>query len=92
VPRAQRQREILLTFDGLAVWHRTHIGAIAGRYANRIAGACFTLGGRRVQLAANSGPNNLHSGPIDLGLLGTDPLHEPRDLAAFQTGDVRAQR
>jgi hypothetical protein len=41
VPVRSGQREILLTFDGLAAWlaDRTHIGAIAGRYANRIAGA-----------------------------------------------------
>ena len=44
-----------------------HTGAIAGRHANRIAGARFTLDGREVVLAANSGPNNLHGGPIGFG-------------------------
>ncbi|MDO5416439.1 MAG: aldose epimerase family protein [Lachnospiraceae bacterium] len=40
-----------------------HLGAIIGRNANRIGGAAFTLEGTRYELAANDGPNNLHSGP-----------------------------
>ncbi|WP_448662322.1 aldose epimerase family protein [Sphingomonas sp. CJ20] len=38
-------------------------GAVAGRYANRIGGARFTLDGRTHRIAANDGPNSLHSGP-----------------------------
>jgi aldose 1-epimerase len=38
------------------------LGATVGRYANRIAGARFTLGGREHVLAANEGPNILHGG------------------------------
>jgi aldose 1-epimerase len=38
-------------------------GAIAGRYANRIGGARFSLDGQEYRLPANDGPNNLHSGP-----------------------------
>ncbi len=40
-----------------------HLGASVGRYANRIAGASFPLDGRRVELRANSGPDQLHGGP-----------------------------
>ena len=39
------------------------LGATVGRNANRIAGAAFTIGDRRVALAANENGNNLHSGP-----------------------------
>ena len=39
------------------------LGATVGRSANRIAGASFTLGGKTYTMAANEGPNNLHSGP-----------------------------
>jgi aldose 1-epimerase len=69
VPAPGGRREVLLTLDGVAAWlaDGSHIGAIAGRHANRIAGARFTLDGREIVLAANSGPNNLHGGPIGFG-------------------------
>lgn len=38
-------------------------GAVVGRHANRIAGASFVLNGKEYRLAANNGPNNLHSKP-----------------------------
>lgn len=45
----------------------SHLGVIAGRYANRIAGASFELDGRRHRLVANDGPNCLHGGPDGFG-------------------------
>ncbi len=39
------------------------LGVIAGRVANRISGAGFSLGGERHALAANEPPNHLHGGP-----------------------------
>jgi aldose 1-epimerase len=41
----------------------TYLGVIAGRYANRIAGATFELDGRRHHLSANNGAHCLHGGP-----------------------------
>ena len=38
-------------------------GATVGRYANRIGGASFTLGGKEYPLAQNDGRNTLHGGP-----------------------------
>ena len=39
-----------------------YIGATAGRYANRIANACFRLNGKEYRLTANEGRNTLHGG------------------------------
>lgn len=39
------------------------LGTVVGRFANRIAGAKFTLDGREYQLAANSRGNHIHGGP-----------------------------
>lgn len=44
--------------------HPRFYGAVAGRYANRIGGARFSLDGSEYRLPANNGPNNLHSGPL----------------------------
>ncbi len=40
-----------------------YVGAVVGRYANRIAGAAFSVDGVRHTLLANEGPNQLHGGP-----------------------------
>ncbi len=40
------------------------LGAICGRFANRIKGAKFTLDGHEVQLVANSGKNHIHGGKL----------------------------
>ena len=42
------------------------LGATVGRYANRIAGAAFTLDGKRYTLTANEGRNQLHGGTAGL--------------------------
>ncbi len=55
---------VVLGFDNLARYLQGHpfFGAIAGRYANRIALGQFTLDGKTHQLDINNGPNHLHGG------------------------------
>ena len=49
------------TLDGY-VNDTDYVGALVGRYANRIAGGQFTLLGRRYELARNIGTSHLHGG------------------------------
>lgn len=56
--------DVALGFDSPTdyVNDNRYFGAIVGRYANRIAGARFTLDGEEYRLAANVGANSLHGG------------------------------
>ncbi len=56
--------DVVLGFDDLAPYVRGSpmFGASVGRYANRIAGARFTLDGVEYKLTANSGKNHIHGG------------------------------
>jgi aldose 1-epimerase len=42
--------------------NKPYLGAIIGRYGNRIGNAIFSLEGKQYRLAANNGENNLHGG------------------------------
>ena len=56
--------DVLLGFSGLDGYlnNGKYIGVTVGRFANRIKGASFTLGGKKYNLEANDGENTLHSG------------------------------
>lgn len=58
--------DVVLGFDTLEDYlaQDKYIGALVGRYANRIGGARFTLNGTEYTLAANDGPNSLHGGAV----------------------------
>lgn len=63
--REGRTANVVLGFDSLRGYldcPSPYFGALVGRYANRIAGARFTLDGRTYELAANNAPNSLHGG------------------------------
>ncbi len=69
VPVGGMKRSVVLGFDRFDDYptHSPHFGAVAGRVANRIAGASFELGGRTYNVPANEGANSLHGGPEGLG-------------------------
>lgn len=69
VPVGPQMRPVVLGFENFDDYpaHSPHFGSLAGRVANRIAGARFTLDGKTFTLPANEGPNCLHGGPDGLG-------------------------
>lgn len=58
--------DVVLGFDTLEDYmaQDKYLGALVGRYANRIGGARFTLGGTEYPLAKNDGENSLHGGAV----------------------------
>src|SRR5579884_1276029 len=63
--RKGKMADVVLGYDNLDGYKSgTTYGAVIGRFANRIGGAQFTLEGKTYHLKANSGPNNIHGGPI----------------------------
>lgn len=83
-----RPADVALGFDSLDRYLKGHpfFGAIAGRVANRIADAGFTLDGREYTLARNNGPNHLHGGlkGFDKKLWNSRPLPVTADEAGVE--------
>lgn len=64
--RAGREVDVLLglpTLEDYLVQDK-FLGALIGRYANRIGGSRFVLNGKEYPLRANDGKNHLHGGPV----------------------------
>ncbi len=67
VPDRQGVREnVVLALPSLADYRSqdAHLGALIGRFANRIGGASFVLDGHEYRLSRNEGDNCLHGGQI----------------------------
>ena len=56
-------RDIVLGYDTVAEYEKNdgYLGAVIGRYANRISGASFKIGKKKYNLSANEGQNSLDS-------------------------------
>ncbi|ODT75589.1 MAG: galactose mutarotase [Pelagibacterium sp. SCN 64-44] len=69
VPVAGGERSVVLGFEQFDAYpaHGAHFGALAGRVANRIKKASFTLDGVTYKLPANAGDLQLHGGEEGLG-------------------------
>lgn len=63
-----------------------YFGASVGRYANRIAGAEFSLGGDTYKLTANEGKNTLHGG-VGFGKRRFDTVSAEESSVIFETRD-----
>jgi aldose 1-epimerase len=64
--RSGRRDHILLGLDDVAAYsdHGGSFGTLLGRFANRIAGASFSLDGQTYQLSRNEGAATLHGGSV----------------------------
>lgn len=64
--RTGRRVDVVLGYDALEDYlkYGGYLGAVVGRYANRIAKGRFTLDGKEYALAVNDGPNHLHGGTV----------------------------
>lgn len=56
--------DVVLGYDTAEEYAKndSYLGAVIGRFANRIGGASFSLGGKEYRLAKNDGENSLHGG------------------------------
>lgn len=56
--------DVVLGYDSIADYEKnqSYIGALIGRYANRIGKGRFSLDGKEYTLAKNNGENHLHGG------------------------------
>jgi aldose 1-epimerase len=65
--------------------HSPHMGAVAGRYANRIGRGRFPLDGREIQLALNPGSrNHLHGGVTGFGKSVWTPVETEREACTLE--------
>jgi aldose 1-epimerase len=63
--RNGKMANVALGYDNLEDYlkdNKTYFGAVAGRYANRIANGTFKLEGKEYRLSTNEGNNTLHGG------------------------------
>lgn len=58
--------DVVLGYDNIAAYASQpgYLGALVGRYANRIDRARFTMNGKEYPLYANDGANHLHGGKV----------------------------
>ena len=68
--RAGKLGEVTLGYDELPPYLQKNgsLGALIGRYGNRIARGQFTLDGKTYQLALTNGKNHLHGGVVGFGV------------------------
>jgi aldose 1-epimerase len=85
VPASEGSRSVVLGLDTLEAYRAQtmYLGAVPGRYANRIGGATFDLRGQTYHLDANEGENQLHGGPESFGRRNWALIDNRPDSATF---------
>jgi aldose 1-epimerase len=82
--RAGALADVTLGYDTLPEYEKdkSYLGALVGRYANRIRAGRFSLDGRDYTLAQNAGGNHLHGGMrgFNKAVWFVEPFEESGDL------------
>lgn len=81
---------VTLRLDALDDYLRGHplFGSVVGRYANRIAGAKFTIDGVEHKLTPNAGPHHIHGGSrgaFHRAVWDASPVHDSGGVAVRLT-------
>lgn len=83
--------DVALGFDALEDYtaQDKYMGALVGRYANRIGGARFTLHDKEYVLCANDGANSLHGGKVgfDKRVWAVDEVKEDAVILSLTSPD-----
>ena len=77
--------DVVLGYDDVSGYEENggYLGALVGRYANRIAEASCLIDGRRVALEPNEGPKQLHGGPDGFSRQIFRPLDTGEDFVTL---------
>ena len=77
--------DVALGYDGLSAYEDNggYVGAVVGRYANRIAAASCLIDGRWIALEPNEGPKQLHGGPAGFSRQIFRPLDAGEDFVTL---------
>lgn len=79
--RKGKMDDVVLGCDSMDAYQKNtaYLGALIGRYGNRIAKGKFTLNGVEYTLATNNGENHLHGGikGFDKAVWSATPLNRP---------------
>ena len=83
--------DVVLGYDAAAGYEENggYVGAVVGRYANRIAGARCLIDGRSVPLVPNEGEKQLHGGPdgFSIQVFTVEELTENRAVLSYAEPD-----
>jgi aldose 1-epimerase len=80
--RAGKMADVVLGYDSVDGYENAkgYLGAVIGRFGNRIALGKFSIDGKSYQIPVNNGPNALHGGPVGFDRYAWDAHEVPNGV------------